>query len=103
MASVATGKPAMVFPLRPPTAPIFPPLSKPAEREPLGVGALAAAASADVGGTVIAQGGIEVDHVEAVIAAGAGGVAVTGAVLAARDCGEAARALRGALDRAARR
>lgn len=80
-------------------APIFAPLSKPAERPSLGPGALAAAR--DAGIPVLAQGGIDADNAGDVIRSGAAGVAVTGAVLLASDPGAAARALRSALDAAA--
>jgi thiamine-phosphate pyrophosphorylase len=79
-------------------APIFAPLSKPASRTPLGLAALAAARCAGI--PVLAQGGIEAANAAAAVAAGASGVAVTGAVLGAPDPGEAARALRRALDAA---
>ena len=80
-------------------APIFAPLSKPAERPSLGLGALAAAR--DAGIPVLAQGGIDADNAGAAIRAGAAGVTVTGAVLLAADPGAAARMLRRALDAAA--
>jgi thiamine monophosphate synthase len=50
---------------------------------------------------VLAQGGIDAGHAGACVAAGAAGVAVTGAILAAADPAEAAAALRRALDAAA--
>jgi thiamine-phosphate pyrophosphorylase len=77
-------------------APIFAPLSKPLERPPLGLQALTRAAARGV--PVLAQGGITLDNARAVRAAGAAGVAVTGAILLAPDPAEAARALREALD-----
>lgn len=80
-------------------APVFAPLSKAASRPALGAAALREASK---GGKVLAQGGIEVDNAAACIAAGAAGVAVTGAILMARHPGEAAQALRRALDRAVR-
>jgi thiamine-phosphate pyrophosphorylase len=76
-------------------APIFDPLSKPAERAPLGLAALAACGG---GVPVLAQGGIDASNAAAAIAAGAAGVAVTGAILSADDPEAAARALRRALD-----
>jgi thiamine-phosphate diphosphorylase len=76
-------------------APIFAPLSKAATREPLGVGALARARGAR---PVLAQGGITAENAPACLAAGAAGVAVTGAILQAADPGAAARSLRQALD-----
>jgi thiamine-phosphate diphosphorylase len=82
-------------------APIFPPLSKRSERPPLGIAAVESSAGM-AGGPVIAQGGIEAGHVPALVAAGAAGIAVTGALLAADDPERAAAALRKALDDAAR-
>ena len=78
-------------------APIFAPLSKPAERPPLGLDALAAAAAGPL--PVLAQGGIDARGAAAARAAGAAGVAVTGAVWLASDPCAAAAALRVALDR----
>jgi thiamine-phosphate pyrophosphorylase len=81
-------------------APIFDPISKPAERPALGVAAIEAAASAtDI--PVIAQGGLRAVHAEGGMAAGAGGVAVTGEVTLAADPVRAVQALRAALDRGA--
>ncbi len=80
-------------------APIFAPLSKPAERASLGLGALAAVRGAGI--PVLAQGGIDADSAGDAIRAGAAGVAVTGAVLLAEDPGAAAHSLRRALDAAA--
>jgi thiamine-phosphate pyrophosphorylase len=80
-------------------APIFAPLSKPAERASLGLGALAAARGAGI--PVLAQGGIDAGNAGDAVRAGAAGVAVTGAVLLADDPGAAARTLRRALDAAA--
>jgi thiamine-phosphate pyrophosphorylase len=77
-------------------APVFDPLSKPATRPALGLGALAAAARRGV--PVIAQGGIDAPRARAAIEVGAAGVAVTGAVLLCEDPGAAARAIREALD-----
>ena len=77
-------------------APIFAPLSKPLERIPLGLAGLRAARSGGV--PVIAQGGIESTNARAALAAGAAGVAVTGAISAATDPAQAVRALRSALD-----
>ena len=79
-------------------APIFPPLSKPAERPPLGLAALGLAAGPL---PVLAQGGIEAGNAAQVVPAGAAGAAVTGAILGAADPGAAAAALREALDRGA--
>jgi len=77
-------------------APIFAPLSKRASRPPLGPAALAAAAGAGL--PVLAQGGIEPGNAAAAVAAGAAGVAVTGAILLAEDPEAAAAELRRALD-----
>jgi len=79
-------------------APVFPPLSKPASRPPLGLAAVAAAARGPV--AVIAQGGVAAENAAAICAAGAAGVAVTGAILMANDPAAAAAALRRALDAA---
>ena len=77
-------------------APVFDPLSKPPQRPALGLARLAEACA---GGTrVWAQGGIDPGNAAAVIAAGASGVAVTGALSGAPDPERAARALRDALD-----
>jgi thiamine-phosphate pyrophosphorylase len=77
-------------------APIAAPLSKTSERPALGLGALAAAAARGL--PVLAQGGIDAANAAAAIAAGAAGIAVTGAVLLADDPEQAVRALREALD-----
>jgi len=77
-------------------APIFAPLSKTSDRTPLGLAGLRAARRAGV--VVIAQGGIEPANAREVVAAGAAGVAVTGAIAHAPDPVRAARALRSALD-----
>ena len=77
-------------------APIFDPLSKPAPRPALGLGALAALRAG--GPPVLAQGGIEPSNAGAAIAAGAAGVAVTGFLGRAPDPARAAAALRSALD-----
>jgi thiamine-phosphate pyrophosphorylase len=81
-------------------APIAPPLSKPNDRPCLGVGAIAEAARYTI--PVIAQGGITAANATEIAAAGAAGVAVTGAILAAPDPARATRALRAALDAAPR-
>ena len=78
-------------------APIFPPLSKPASRPALGLAGLAAARNATEL-PILAQGGIDPSRAAAAVAAGAAGVAVTGAILMAPDPGAAAAALRRALD-----
>ncbi|MEN8158857.1 MAG: thiamine phosphate synthase [Myxococcota bacterium] len=80
-------------------APVFTPLSKPAQRPALGLDALSEAARR--GPPLLAQGGIDASNAGACVAAGAAGVAVTGAILGAPDPGAAAAALRGALDEAA--
>jgi thiamine-phosphate diphosphorylase len=81
-------------------APIFAPLSKPANRAPLGLAALRAASRSAL--PVFAQGGIEAANAGECVRAGAAGVAVTGAILGARDPAAAAAALRRALDEATR-
>jgi len=78
-------------------APIFAPLSKPAERPALGLAALAAACAASPL-PVLAQGGLDPAAAAAAVAAGAAGVAVTGAILMAADPAAATAALRRALD-----
>lgn len=80
-------------------APIFPPRSKPPARPALGPALLAAAAAAGI--AVLAQGGIDPERARSALAAGAAGVAVTGAILLAERPGHAAAALRAALDAAA--
>ena len=77
-------------------APIYDPVSKPATRPALGADALRPLASARC--AVIAQGGISPARVGPIIAAGADGIAVTGAISLQADPGAAARALRRALD-----
>ena len=81
-------------------APIFPPLSKAAGRPALGLDALRSACGRGL--PVLAQGGIEAENAARVVEAGAAGVAVTGAILAAPDAEAAARALRDVLDGAIR-
>jgi thiamine-phosphate pyrophosphorylase len=80
-------------------APIFAPLSKRSSRAPLGLEVLASVAG---GLPVLAQGGIDAAGARAAVAAGAAGVAVTGAILMAPDPAEATATLRVALDCAAR-
>jgi thiamine-phosphate diphosphorylase len=77
-------------------APIFDPISKPAERPPLGVAVLEKLADLDI--PVHAQGGLDAERARAAVAAGAAGVAVTGPILLADDPRQAARRLRSALD-----
>ena len=79
-------------------APIWDPLSKPAERPALGAGALREASRFGI--PVLAQGGLTPERCREAIAAGGAGVAVTGDVLLADDPGDAAARLRDALDRA---
>ena len=62
-------------------APIFAPLSKPAERPALGLAALERARDARV--PILAQGGIRAANVADCLRAGAAGIAVTGAILLA--------------------
>ena len=80
-------------------APVFAPLSKASTSPPAGLNALRRAC--ERGLPVIAQGGIEAANVADVIACGARGVAVTGAILGAEDPGQACLQLRRALDAAA--
>jgi thiamine-phosphate pyrophosphorylase len=77
-------------------APIAAPFSKPADRPPIGFPALGAAAARGL--PVLAQGGIDVGNARAALAAGACGIAVTGAILLADDPGRATHALREVLD-----
>ena len=77
-------------------APIHAPLSKSSGRAPLGLAALREASGRGV--PVLAQGGIEPANAADAVAAGAAGVAVTGAIDRADDPVRAARALREALD-----
>jgi thiamine-phosphate pyrophosphorylase len=73
--------------------PVFPTATKPDAGEPLGVDRLAAIARA-VPIPVVAIGGITVENVGQVFAAGAAGAAVVSAVAAAGDVAAAARALK---------
>jgi thiamine-phosphate pyrophosphorylase len=77
-------------------APIWDPLSKPAERPALGLAALEDASAAGL--TLLAQGGLTSERCARALSAGASGVAVTGDILLADDPSAAARALREALD-----
>lgn len=79
-------------------APIWSPLSKPAERPALGVARLREATR--FGLPILAQGGVRADRCAEAVAAGARGVAVTGDILLAGDVFAAAAALRAALDAA---
>ena len=77
---------------------VFPSASKPG-REPLGLEGLAAIVAASPV-PVVAIGGITLERVDAVLAAGAQGVAVIGAIAEAEDPCAAARELREAVDAA---
>ena len=79
-------------------APLHDPLSKPSGRPALGVKALEVAARDGL--PVIAQGGLEAANAAQAVGAGAAGIAVTGAVLAAADPAAAASELRETLDAA---
>lgn len=79
-------------------APIFAPRSKASSRPPLGAKALERARAHGL--PVLAQGGIDASVCREVLAAGAGGIAVTGAILMADDPEVAAAELRRALDAA---
>jgi len=79
-------------------APIFAPRSKAATRPALGLAALAEASRAGI--PVLAQGGCDAANAAALLAAGAAGLAVTGAILMADDPRAAAAAIRLALDAA---
>jgi thiamine-phosphate diphosphorylase len=76
-------------------APIFAPLSKPAERPALGLEALRRACASRL--PVLAQGGITAESAAACLAAGAAGIAVTGEILLSPDPATATRTLRAAL------
>lgn len=78
-------------------APIYEPLSKTSTRPCVGLEGLREATSSD-DATVLAQGGINAANARRVCAAGAAGIAVTGAILQALDPERAAEALREALD-----
>jgi thiamine-phosphate diphosphorylase len=77
-------------------APVFDPLSKPAERPALGLEGLRRFCAGPF--AVLAQGGVTAANAARCREAGAAGVAVTGAILLAPDPEKAARALRAALD-----
>lgn len=77
-------------------APVWPPLSKRAERPALGVEAVRAASAHGL--PVLAQGGVQAARCRELLDAGAAGIAVTGDILLARDPGQAAAKLRAALD-----
>jgi thiamine-phosphate pyrophosphorylase len=78
-------------------APIYSPLSKSSTRPALGLAAITEAARSGI--PLIAQGGIEPDHCEGILRAGASGIAVTGSILQSDDPGAATAELRMALDR----
>ncbi len=78
-------------------APIFTPLSKTGARPPLGPAPLRKLGERGV--PVFAQGGVEVERITTLVEAGVQGVAVTGTLLDADDCGAATRALCRALAR----
>jgi len=77
-------------------APIFAPLSKPATHPILGCEALTQAAKHGL--PVLAQGGLTPDNCREALAAGAAGIAITGAILQHSDPQAAAEAFRRALD-----
>jgi thiamine-phosphate pyrophosphorylase len=77
-AAAATGVDYLLF------SPVFAPISKATYAAPSGVGALAAVARA-VDIPVFALGGITPDNARACIEAGAAGVALIGAIMAAED------------------
>ena len=77
---------------------LFPSQSKPG-RAAAGVANLAAVCAA-VSGPVIAVGGVDATNAGLAIEAGAAGVAVISAIMAATEPGQAAQALRSSLDRA---
>ena len=78
-------------------APIWDPNSKPAERPALGVEAIREAAATGV--PVIAQGGLDAPRAREAIAAGAAGVAVTGALARGGDPKAVLAPLRDCLDK----
>ncbi len=77
-------------------APIWPPLSKPATRPPLGPERLAHACAAGL--PLLAQGGIDAARAAEAIRAGAAGIAVTGILTRTSNPQEAIGPLREALD-----
>ena len=77
-------------------APVWNPISKASQREPLGLEGLRAACAQGL--PVLAQGGVTAARCAAALAAGAAGIAVTGDILLADAPGAAAAALRAALD-----
>jgi len=74
-------------------APIFAPLSKPAERPSLGLAALEQARGAAV--PFLAQGGITAANARSCLAAGAAGIALTGEILLSPNPATTTRALLG--------
>ncbi len=79
-------------------SPVFAPTSKPLWGEALGLESLAAAA-ASLPGRVVALGGVNAERLPACLAAGAGAVAVAGAILGAADPAAALAACRAAAAR----
>lgn len=77
-------------------APILAPLSKASTRPPLGFEAIRLAAAR--GAVVLAQGGLDAATAAEAVRAGASGIAVTGAILGAKDPGMASARLRQQLD-----
>jgi len=81
-------------------APIWNPRSKPASRPPLGLEHLAKACGCGV--PILAQGGLDPDRARQAVAAGAAGIAVSGALARPDQAAMMASALRRALDGASR-
>jgi thiamine-phosphate pyrophosphorylase len=81
-------------------APLFPPLSKPATRPPLGLETLTRMAPNAL--PLIGQGGITPENAAATIAAGASGIAITGSILQSSDPARTTAQFREALDNASR-
>jgi thiamine-phosphate pyrophosphorylase len=80
---------------------VYPTTSKPDAGRPIGVAGLSRlAAQAPRGIPCVAIGGVTVDRIPAVMAAGAAGVAVIHAIFGAEDVEAAARLLRTAVDQA---
>jgi thiamine-phosphate pyrophosphorylase len=83
-------------------SPLYPTPSKEGILAPLGPAAVSQARAAAPDAVIIGLGGIDVHNAAEVVAAGADGVAVIRAVLAAPDPEAAARRLRGVVDAASR-
>jgi thiamine-phosphate pyrophosphorylase len=77
-------------------APIWPPLSKPASRPPLGPETLARACRPGL--PLLAQGGLDPQRALEAVRAGAAGIAVTGSLTGSSEANRLAGALRRALD-----